>query len=485
MNFKDLREFITFLEGKGQLRRITTSASWDLEIAEITDRVVKRGGPALLFENVEGYDMPLLINTFGTQERIAWALGVERLEDLADRIRKLLGMAQAGPPQGILNKLRALGDLVKLSSYSPKLVSHAPCQEVVVQGDDVDLFQLPILKCWPQDGGRFITLPLVISRDPQTGTRNVGTYRMQVYDQRTTGMHWQTHKVGAHHSRVAQEGAQERLEVAVALGGDPATVWTGSAPLPPGMDEFLMAGFIRDQAIELVKATTVDLEVPAHAEIILEGYVVPGELRREGPFGDHTGYYSLEDDYSVFHVTAMTHRRDPIYPTIIVGRPVQEDFFMGKASERLFLPIIQMALPEVVDINMPAEGIFHSLVIVSVKKEYPGHAQKVMHALWGLGLLMLAKTIVVVDHFVNVQDLSEVAWRVANNIDPAQDILFTMGPLDDLDYATPTPKFGSKIGIDATEKNAQEGRSRPWPPEIVMSPEVKALVDRKWQEYGI
>ena len=485
MNFKDLREFITFLEGKGQLRRITTPVTWDLEIAEICDRVIKQGGPALLFENVEGYDIPVLINTFGSHQRIAWALGVERLDDLADRVRKLLGMVQGGPPQGLLNKLHTLGDLAKLASIRPKVVRRAPCQEVVIEGDDVDLLQFPILKCWPLDGGRFITLPLVISRDPETGVRNVGTYRMQVYDQRTTGMHWQTHKVGAHHSRVAEGQAQERMEVAVALGGDPTTVWTGSAPLPPGLDELLMAGFIREEPVELVKAKTVDLEVPARAEIVLEGYVIPGELRLEGPFGDHTGYYSLEEEYSVFHVTAITHRRQPIYPTIIVGRPIQEDYFMGKAAERFFLPIVQMMLPEVVDMNMPAEGIFHSLVIVSIKKEYPGHPQKVMHALWGLGLLMLAKTIVVVDHFVNVQDLSEVAWRVANNISPAGDILFTTGPLDDLDYATPTARFGSKMGIDATEKGPAEGRSRPWPPEIVMSPEIKALVDRKWQEYGI
>ena len=481
MAFKDLREFIAFLEGKGQLQRITTPVTWDLEIAEISDRVVKRGGPALLFENVEGYDIPVLINTFGAEQRMAWALGVERLDDLGVRVGNLLEMAQGGPPAGLLAKLRALGELRKLASYRPKVVHNAPCQEVVLEGDAVDLLRFPILKCWPLDGGRFITLPLVISRDPETGVRNVGTYRMQVYDKRTAGMHWQTHKVGAHHARVAHE----RLEVAVALGGDPATIWTGSSPLPPGVDELMVAGFLRDEPVEVVRCKTVDLEAPAHAEIVLEGYVDPGETRLEGPFGDHTGYYSEPEEYAVFHVTCITHRRQPIYPTIIVGRPVQEDYFMGKASERLLLPFLQMVLPEVVDINMPAEGIFHNLVIVSIRKEYPGHAQKVMHALWGLGLLMLAKTIVVVDHGVNVHDLSEVAWRVAGNISPAQDILFTTGPLDDLDYSTPTPRYGSKMGIDATEKGAAEGRTRPWPPEIAMSPEVKALVDGKWREYGI
>jgi 4-hydroxy-3-polyprenylbenzoate decarboxylase len=484
MKFKDLRDFISFLDTKGQISRIHTPVSWDLEITEITDRVIKNGGPALLFENVEGYDMPLLINLYGTQQRTAWALGVEHLDSLGDRIKNLLNTAQA-PPQGLLNKMKSLADVMKLGSYIPRSVGRAPCQEVVFQGDDVDLLKLPILKCWPMDGGRFITLPLVISRDPQTGARNVGTYRMQIYDQRTTGMHWQTHKVGAHHARVAKDIGQQRLEVAVALGGDPASMWTGSAPLPPGVDEFLMAGFIRGEAVEVVKAKTVDLEVPAQAEIVLEGYVDPYEVRPEGPFGDHTGYYSLEEDYSVFHVTAVTHRRQPIYPTIIVGRPVQEDYFMGKATERLFLPILQTLLPEVVDINMPAEGIFHSLVIVSIKKEYPGHANKVMHAFWGLGLLMLAKTILVVDHFVNVHDLSEVAWRVTNNISPEDDVIFTKGPLDDLDYASPTPRFGSKMGIDATEKGAMDGRIKPWPPEIVMTPDIKALVDKKWQQYGI
>ena len=484
MKFKDLREFVAFLEQKGDLKRIKTPVSCELEITEICDRVVKSGGPALLFENVEGYDVPVLINIFGTEQRMAWALGAEHLDDLVERIRGLLGMMK-GPPEGLMEKVRTLGQLVKMASFQPKTVKKAPCQEVIVTGDDVDLNKYPILKCWPMDAGRYITLPLVITRNPQTGGRNVGTYRIQVFDARTAAMHWQTHKVGTHHYRVSGEQGQERLEVAVALGGDPATIWTGSAPLPPDMDEIVIAGFIRQEGVEMVKGKTVDLEVPAHAEMVIEGYVVPGEEAVEGPFGDHTGYYSMADTYPVFHVTAITHRKDLIYPTIIVGRPLMEDYYMGKVTERMFLPIMQMVLPELVDINMPAEGVFHNLVIASVKKEYPGHAQKLMYGLWGLGLMSLAKTIIVVDDYVNVHDLSEVAWRVTNNIDPAQDVMIVKGAVDDLDHASPTPKFGSKMGIDATAKGAMDGRQREWPPDTVMTPEIKALVDKKWAEYGL
>ena len=484
MKFKDLRDFVAFLESKGDLRRIATPVTCELEISEIADRVVKRGGPALLFENVTGYDIPVLINMYGTEQRMAWALGVDHLDDVVERVQDLLQLAH-GPPEGLVNKLRTLGQLVHMGSFQPKTVRRAPCQELVFHGEDVDLSQLPILKCWPLDGGRYITLPLVITRDPDTGVQNYGTYRLQVYDANTTGMHWQTHKVGTHHYRLSQEHGLNRLDVAVALGGDPATIWTGSAPLPPDMDEMIVAGFLREDGVDLVKAKTSELMVPAQAEIVLEGYVIPGEERSEGPFGDHTGYYSMEDEFPVFHVTCITRRRNPIYPTTIVGRPPMEDYFMGKVTERIFLPVIRAILPEVVDINMPAEGVFHNLVLVSIRKEFPGHARKVMHGLWGLGLMSLAKTIIVVDHFVNVQNVSEVAWRVANNIDPAQDILMTSGPLDDLDHATPTPKFGSKVGIDATQKGPSEGRQREWPPDIVMSPEIKELVDRKWTDYGI
>ncbi len=485
MNFKDLREYISFLERKGELRRIATPVDHELEITEIADRVIKSGGPALLFENPRGYDVPVLINMFGSAQRMAWALGVERLDDLAGRVQDLLGLMH-GPPEGLINKLRTLGQLVHLGSFQPKTVRSAPCQEVVFHGEDVDLYKFPVLKCWPLDGGPYITLPLVITRDPQTGVQNYGTYRLQVYDRRTTGMHWQTHKVAAHHERIGRELGLDRMDVAVAIGADPATMWTGSAPLPPDMDEMVVAGFLRDEAVDLVKAKTSELLVPAQAEIVLEGYVELDETRLEGPFGDHTGYYSMEDPYPVFHIDCITHRRQPIYPATIVGRPPMEDYWMGKVTERVFLPMIKTLLPEVVDMNMPAEGVFHNLVIISVKKEYPGQARKVMHALWGLGLMSLVKTIIVVDHFVDVQNISEVAWRVANNIDPAQDFVFTTGPIDDLDHASPTPKFGSKVGIDATIKGPLEGgRKREWPPDIVMIPEIKQLVDRKWSEYGI
>ena len=484
MRFKDLREFISFLEEKGELCRVKTPVDCELEITEIADRCVKNGGPALLFENVDGYRQPVLINLFASEQRMAWALGVERLDDLTQRIEGLLELMQ-GPPPGLVNRLRTLGKLVHMGSFQPKTVRNAPCQQVVLSEAEVDLFQFPILKCWPLDGGRYITLPLVITKDPETGVQNYGIYRLQVYDARTTGMHWQTHKVGASHYRANQGRGDARMEVAVALGGDPATIWTGSAPLPPGLDEMALAGFIREEGVELVRAKTVDLLVPAQAEIVLEGYVILGEERPEGPFGDHTGYYSLEDDYPVFHVTTITRRRDPIYPTAVVGRPPMEDFWMGKVTERIFMPMIKLILPEVVDINMPAEGIFHNLVLVSIKKEYPGHARKVMYGLWGLGLMSLAKTIVVVDHFVDVQNPSEVAWRVANTINPSRDLVVVEGPLDDLDVASASAKFGGKLGIDGTQKMAQEGYQGEWPPDILMTPEIKKLVDSKWSEYQI
>ena len=484
MKFKDLREFVAFLEEKGELRRIRTPVSWDLEITEIADRTVKSGGPALLFEQVTGYDIPVLINMYGTHQRTAWALGVDNVDDLTRRVRKLLSLIQ-GPPSGFVNKLRTLGELAAMARTQPRLVRQAPCQEVVLTGEKADLTMLPALKCWPMDAGRYITLPLVITRAPETSIRNVGIYRMQIFDAITAGMHWQTHKVAAQHYRTGEEREIPRLEVAVALGGDPATMWTGALPVPPEMDEIAVAGIIREESVEMVRCKSIDLEVPAHSEFVLEGYVTPGELRPEGPFGDHTGYYSPADDYPVFHLTAITHRRDPIYPTTIVGRPPTEDYFMGRAAVRLMLPALQLTLPEVVDINTPAEGVFYNLVIVSVKKEYPGHARKVMHALWGLGLLMLSKTIIVVDHDVNVQNLSEVAWRVANNIDPARDVVFADGPIDDLDHAVPVPRYGSKMGIDATAKGPMDGRTREWPPDIVMDDAIKGLVDKKWNEYGI
>ena len=485
MKFKDLREFIRFLEDKGELRRITAPVNHELEITEITDRVIKSGGPALLFENVTGFDTPVLVNMYGTEQRTAWALGVESLDALTGRVEGLLDLMH-DPPRGLMGKLKALGQLVHLASFQPKTVNNAPCQEVVIQGSDIDLYRFPILKCWPLDGGPFITLPLVVTKDPETGVQNYGTYRMQVYDKQTTGMHWQTHKVGTHHYRLSHELGLEKLDVSVALGGDPATIWTGSAPLPPDMDEMAIAGFLREEGVELVRSKTNDLLVPAQAEIVLEGYVVPGEERDEGPFGDHTGYYSMEDPYPVFHVTCITQRKEPIYPAALVGRPPMEDYWMGKVTERVFLPLMKLVLPEVVDINMPAEGSFHNLVIVSIKKEFPGHGKKVMHGLWGLGLMSLVKTIIVVDHNVDVHNMSEVAWRVTNNIDPSQDFVFSAGPIDDLDIGSSTRGVGGKVGIDATIKLPLEGgRQGEWPPDIIMDQVVKDLVDGKWSDYGL
>ncbi len=485
MAFRDLRDFLRLLEQRGQLCRITAPVRRELEITEIADRVIK--GPAarnraLLFERVEGFAMPVLINTFGSAERMAWALGVERLDELGDRVQKLLDLRVPG---SLLEKLRKGLELLELARIGPKVVRSGPCQEVV-ETERPSLADLPILWCWPKDAGYYITFPLVITRDPVTGLRNVGTYRLQVYDERTLGMHWQTHKGGAEHEREARRLGRERIPVAIALGADPATMYTGTAPLPPGLDELLLAGFLRGEGVELVRCRTVDLEVPAHAEIVLEGYVDPTETRTEGPFGDHTGYYSLAHPYPVFHLTAVTRRRDPIYPTIVVGRPPMEDYWLGKATERLFLPLIRTVLPEVVDLNMPAEGVFHNLVIVSVRKRYPGQVRKVMYGLWGLGLLMLAKTVVVVDEWVNVHDLSEVAWRATNNIDPARDLVIVEGPADDLDHAALRHRYGGKLGIDATEKRAPLDRvEQPWPEEIRMSDEVRARVARRWGEYGL
>ncbi|GAB7387507.1 menaquinone biosynthesis decarboxylase [Bacillaceae bacterium] len=486
MAFRDLREFIAGLEERGWLKRIKTEVDPELEISEITDRVskMKGGGYALLFENVKGYDIPVLTNAMGSYERISLALGVSDLEEIAAEIRQIFELPK--PESGLLDKLKMLPKLAEFASYMPKTVKKAPCQEVVIT-DEPDLNKFPILKCWPQDGGRFITLPLVFSKDPVTGKRNCGMYRMQVYDGRTTGMHWHKHKGGAEHYRKGQalKKGERKMEVAVAIGADPAVIYSATAPLPPDIDEMMFAGFLRKQPVEMVKCKTVDLEVPAHAEIVLEGYVDLDELRVEGPFGDHTGYYSLPDLYPVFHVQAITHRKDPIYAATIVGKPPQEDAYLGKATERIFLPLLKLMLPEIVDIDMPIEGGFHNCVIVSIRKQYPYHARKVMSGLWGLGLMMLAKMIIVVDHDVNVHDYGEVAWRVFHNIDARRDIMFVDGPTDDLDHASQLPHITSKMGIDATKKWAAEGFVREWPDDIEMSEEIKKLVDRKWKAYGI
>ena len=478
MAYRDLNEFISDLEKKGELLHIKEPVSPYLEITEITDRVCKEHGPALLFENVRGYNIPVLTNAFGSYRRMCLALGVNRLEEIGEEIDHFF---QAEAPDSLIKKLKLIPKLKRLSNVFPKLVKKAPCQEVVLMDKEVDLEKFPILHCWPKDGGPFITLPLVFTKHPITGVRNVGMYRLQVYDKNTTGMHWHPHKGGAQHYRVS-ERLGKRLEVAVAIGPDPATTYAATAPLPEDMDEILFSGFIRNEPVEMVKCITIDHEVPAHSQIILEGYVEPYERRLEGPFGDHTGYYSLPDEYPVFHITCITHRKDIIYPATIVGRPPMEDCYMAKATERIFLPLIKKQLPEIVDINLPIEGVFHNLALVSIDKRYPGHAKKVMHALWGLGQMMFTKIIIVFDKEVDVQNISEALWRLGNNIDPKRDIVFSEGPVDALDHAAPQPLFGSKMGIDATRKWKEEGFKRQWPDVVEMDKEIKEKIDKLWKK---
>lgn len=477
MAHEDLQAYLLYLEQKGLLHRIKVEVDPILEIAAIADRVVKRGGPALLFERVKRSSLPVAANLFGSEELVKAALEIADLEEPAGRLRALIDLPGTGG--GLMEKIKYLPRLAELGRFLPRRVKSAPCQEIRVDPPSLDI--LPVLQLWPEDGGRFITLPLVFTRDPVTGRRNVGMYRMQVFDERTTGMHWHRHKDGAEHLR--KSGG--RLEVAVALGADPAVIYAATAPLPPGIDEMLFAGFLRRQPVEMVPALTVDLEVPARAEIILEGYVEAGEERLEGPFGDHTGYYSPADYYPVFHLTCMTMRRRAVYPATVVGLPPMEDAYLGKVTERLFLPLIQLQLPEVVDINFPVEGVFHNCVIVSIRKTYPGHARRVMHALWGMGQMMFTRLIIVVDDDVDVHDLSAVRWRVLGNIEPRRDVVIVDGPVDALDHASAYTGYGSKMGLDATRKMAEEGYPRPWPREARMSKEILELIDRKWHEYGL
>ncbi|MBI5869887.1 MAG: menaquinone biosynthesis decarboxylase [Actinobacteria bacterium] len=475
MAIDDLRQFIEALKREGELVEIDEPVDPELEITEITDRVSKADGPALLFRNAKGSNMPVLINQFGSMKRMSMALGGGDLDDIA---AELGGVLEMQVPQGIVAKVKALGKLKNLADSAPKMVKNAPCQEVVMEQPNLDA--LPILKTWPGDGGPFITLPVVFTKDPD-GRCNAGMYRLQKFDAATTGMHWHIHKDGAENFRAGGE----RVEVAVAIGTDPATTYAATAPLPKGIDEMMLAGFLKGSPVEMVKCKTIDMEVPATAEIILEGYVEKGELRREGPFGDHTGYYSLAGDYPVFHLTCITHRRDPIYATTIVGRPPMEDCFLGKATERLFLPLLRMTLPEMVDMNLPLEGVFHNCAILSIKKSYPMHAKKVMSAVWGLGMMSLTKFVVIVDEHVNVHDESEVAWRVFNNVDPKRDVLLTEGPLDVLDHSSPTANYGAKMGLDATKTWPSEGHEREWPDDIAMTEEVRKMVDEKWSRLGI
>ena len=484
LNYRNLQEFIQAIDEAGELKRITTEVDPHLEVTEIADRVMKqpKGGAALLFENVKGSEFPLGINLFGSDRRMGMALGVESLDEIGDRLSEMLKLEV---PDSLMGKLAMLPMLKEMASFPPRGVRSGACQEVVLQGDDIDLSALPVITCWPDDGGPYITLPLVITKDPENGIRNVGMYRMQVLDRNTTAMHWQRHKVGARHFELAKRKG-ERMEVAVALGGDPATMFSATAPLPPVIDEFIFTGFLRRRPMELVKGVTVDLEVPAEAEIVLEGYVDPSEdLILEGPFGDHTGFYSLADYYPAFHVTAVTMRRNPVYPTTIVGKPPMEDYYLGHATERIFLPLTRLIMPEIVDYHMPAEGIFHNLVFVSIDKSFPGHAYKVMNGLWGAGQMMLAKVIVIVDKDVNVQDPQEAWWVVLNNIDPQRDVRFTPGPVDVLDHASSSFTFGTKMGIDGTKKWPEEGFDREWPDKIVMSDEVREKVDKLWSSLGL
>lgn len=481
MAFKDLHEFVAVLENKGLLHRVTTLVDPVLEITEITDRISKKGGPALFFERVKGSPYPVLINAFGSFERMSLALGVQQLDEIGARISKMLELQDL--TGSLLDKMKFLPRLAEMGSWVPRMVRKAPCQEVILRDEDATLNIFPILKCWPGDGGRYITLPLVFTKDPETGGRNLGMYRLQVFDGKTTGMHWHVHKNGAENYRRHQKIGQ-RMEVAVALGGDPATIYAATAPLPHGIDEMLFAGFLRSEPVEMVKCVTVDLEVPAQADIILEGYVDLDEQRVEGPFGDHTGYYSLADYFPVFHIQCITHRKDAIYPATIVGKPPMEDCYLAKATERIFLPLLKMFIPEIVDINLPLEGVFHNCAVVSIKKSYPGQAKKVMCAIWGMGQMMFTKMIIVVDEHVNVQDISEVWWRVYNNTDPKRDFMMVDGPLEVLDHSSPLPTYGSKVGIDATKKWPGEGHNRDWPEEIEMTQEIKKLVTSRWQEYG-
>lgn len=487
MAYINLSEFIDKLESAGELKRIISPVSRDLEITEITDRVSK-GPPdsnkALLFENVDGFDMPILINAFGNERRMAMAMGVEDLEELGQNLTNLIDLKLPEGMGASLSRASEIFSAFRAVGLKPSRVKTGACQEVV-HVEDASLASLPALTCWPDDGGRYITLMQVITRDPETNQRNVGMYRIQLLDEKTAVMHWQRHKGGAEHERLANESGQSQIPTAIVLGGDPAQMWCASAPLPPGIDEYLLAGWLRGKPVTFVECVSQPLEVPVDAEIVVEGYVDPGDQRLEGPFGDHTGYYTPADYFPAFHVTAITHRKNPIFPATVVGKPPMEDYWMGKATERLFLPLMRLFLGEIVDVNMPAEGVFHNLIIVSIKKRFPGHPFKVCYGLWGLGLMMLAKAIVIVDEDVDVHNLSQVAWQVLGNVDWRRDITLVDGPVDQLDHSAIRDSFGGKIGIDATAKGASDGHPRGWPEELTMSEEIVTLVDEKWSTFGL
>ncbi|MBO8183299.1 MAG: menaquinone biosynthesis decarboxylase [Archaeoglobus sp.] len=472
MPYDSLRDFIDKLEAENELVRIKHEVDPILEMTVIAEKAVKAGGKALMFENPKGYDIPVLMNAFGTEKRMKMALEVDRFEEIGER---LIGMTKVRPT-GIIEGIKSFSVLKDAMSFIPKTVKKGACKEVV---EEPDLSKFPILKCWPKDAGRFITLPVVITKDPETGEFNAGMYRMQVFDSKTTGMHWQIHKHGAEHFKKAGD----KLEVAVAIGVDPAILYASTAPLPLGLDEFMFAGFIRRERVKLVDCETVDLKVPADTEIVLEGYVKTDELKMEGPFGDHTGYYTPAEPYPVFHVTAVTRRESPIYHATVVGKPPMEDAWLGKATERIFLPVLRMLFPEIVDINLPVEASFHNLAIVSIKKSFPGHAKKVMFALWGIGMLSLTKVVIVVDDDVNVQNLREVLWAVTSRFDPSKDlVVIRNAPIDSLDHAVYQQNYGGKLGIDATKKWREEGFEREWPEAVEMDPEVERRALKVWEE---
>jgi 4-hydroxy-3-polyprenylbenzoate decarboxylase len=488
--FDTLNDFVAALDAAGELVRIKEPVSVNLEMCEIADRTMKMpgGGPGLLFErpvlmNGQPSKYPVGINLFGSMKRINMALETASLDAIGNRITELLNTKV---PDGLLGKLSMLPKLLEVGKFPPRHTGGTPaCQQVVLRGGDVDLDALPLMKTWPEDGGAYITFPMVITRDPKRGIRNVGMYRIMQTGKTTLAMHWQRHKVGAAHWReMAERG--EKMPVCVALGADPPSMYSASAPLPPTVDEFIFAGFLRKKPVMLARAVTCDLDVPAEADFVIEGYIDPAEaLVTEGPFGDHTGFYSLADLYPQVHVTAITMREKPIFPATIVGRPPMEDFYLGHATERIFLPLLKLTIPEIVDYHMPAEGIFHNLVFVSIRKDYPGQAYKVMNALWGQGLMSLAKVLVVVDDWVNVRNPQEAWWVALNNIDPERDARFTMGPMDVLDHSSRAFTYGSKMGLDATKKLPEEGFVREWPGVIEMDAETKAKVDAKWNRLGI
>lgn len=480
MAYKDLREFLECLRSHGELMEIDREVDAELEIAEIASRVVRNNGPALLFKRVRGFSIPVLINAFGSFRRMSLALEVPSIQVAAEDLETFVS---SEVPETILAKIKSLPKLKRLAKVAPKHVSSASCKEVILTGEKASLDRFPIIRCWPKDAGKYITLPAVITRDPDTGIRNAGCYRMQVFDGKTAAMHWHIHKHGAFHYK-KKEAEKKPLEVAVVIGADPVVSYAASTPLPEGVDEMLLAGFLRKKPVPMVRCETIDLDVPASAEIVLEGLVHPGERKEEGPFGDHTGHYSLAEPYPVFHLTCITHRKNPIYQTTVTGKPPMEDWYMGQTSVKLFKPLLRKTIPELVDICLPKEGLFHNMAIISINKQYPHQAKKVMHSLWGLGQLIFTKIVVVVDADVNVHDLSEILFRMGTNIDPKYDVIITEGPSDCLDHAARRRNFCSKMGIDATIKVAEEDYPWQWPEPIESSEEIARLVDERWKEYG-